>query len=194
MIRKLAEKIVDAQIARHRLSPSDIEVYQYGYELVLNLFINVLLTLVIGVLFSKVLSVFLFFGSYSALRVFAGGYHARNHEKCLVVSIVITIVVCLILCGIPQSMFLLLTVINLLISIPVIWLLVPVEDFNKPLSKNERVVYRKKARTILLVQSIISLVAAAAGLYAQSYILSLSVFILCITLLMGIAKNKASTG
>lgn len=190
MVSKLAEKFVNWQIQNSSIKNADAELYRYGYELVFSLLFNLGIAAVIAAAFSAYYEVLIFYTAYSGLRVFAGGYHARDHEKCMIMSGTIVILVCVVVGKVPQAMYLPCTMLHMLIAVPLIWKIVPVEDCNKPLDDKETAVYRKKARMILCMECAAALFCGLFGWRRSGYLISLSCFLLCVTLLMGFVKNK----
>lgn len=51
MIRKLAENVVTWQINRHFIKEEERGLYLYGYEILFNQIINILISIVLAVLF-----------------------------------------------------------------------------------------------------------------------------------------------
>lgn len=84
-MRKLAEMITYILVKEKFISREDIEIYQYGAELLLSTGINLLLILLLGSLFQSVNSGLIYFMILATLRTQAGGYHASTYLRCGIV-------------------------------------------------------------------------------------------------------------
>lgn len=150
MFIKLSEYITQ-QLEKGKIIQSDNrELYQYGFQQGLILLLNFVTSIVIGVIFGKVLESILLLAAYIPLRSYAGGHHSDSSEKCYAVSTLITIVWMLIIkfLMLPTSCW----GIILLIGTVICFLLSPVENHQKPLDEYEIRVYRKRALIVLAVE------------------------------------------
>ena len=157
MFEVLSERITEWLLANEAIPREDKEIYRYGIQQGMIALVNLGTTMIIGMVFGKLLESLLFMTAYIPLRSFAGGYHAKTAVRCYFFSIVMISAVLWGMRYVTYSSLIFgwLTA----ISGSVIWFLVPVEDRNKPLDDVEKVVYRKRARGIVLAESILSLLA-----------------------------------
>lgn len=85
MIRNLAEKIGHSLI--HGGMPEEnFEIYAYGAECFLNLFISEILLLTFGLFTHRLPEILLWDISFMLLRRQIGGYHAHSHFSCIICS------------------------------------------------------------------------------------------------------------
>ena len=82
---KIAESLTNSGV----ITTEDRELYEYGLHHGLLMIINLLTTVVIGLLFKMVWQSFVFMIAYIPLRTYAGGYHAKTQFRCYLLSIVI---------------------------------------------------------------------------------------------------------
>ena len=136
------------------ITSDEIEIYQYGFDLIVKIIIHTFLILIIGFLFGHFLEMVSFLVTYAWLREYAGGYHARTSKGCYYCTILVTIFV-LVMFFIFRQLNVGLICICMLISGIVIWRGSPQEAPTKPLSEKEKVIYRKKTRSILLCLAVI---------------------------------------
>lgn len=152
----MTEKVVDTfiryQIKRGMILDEDVSVYRYGYMLLLETAVNIILSVGIGFVMNDVLSVLIFLLSFMTLRSYAGGYHANRTWKCMLLSN-FCVFITLLLGSITNSLNCtgILLVLDAFASIS-IYLLAPVSSENKILSSNERKVYKKVVFYILIFQ------------------------------------------
>lgn len=181
---KIAESLTNSGI----ITTEDKELYEYGLHHGLLMIINLLTTVVIGLLFKMVWQSFVFMIAYIPLRTYAGGYHAKTQFRCYLLSIVIMLAA---LFGIKQIPWTGSIGIGLtLCAIGIILYFSPVEDKNKPLSSMEVKVYGKRARIILFLEIIILLIMMILKQQQVAYCIAAEFVALSIMLIFGALKNK----
>lgn len=177
------DKYVNMLIDNGIIENEDREIYSYGLKQGILMILNIIITIVIGLLLQMMWQSILFMISYIPLRIYAGGYHARTQLKCFWYSILLIFVVLLAIKFIPWTSFIILGL--ALISGTIVYLLAPVEDQNKPLSKSEVKVYKIRARTILFLELVSILILITNNMYAEGVCLLLSIIILSVMLIVG---------
>ena len=187
MFEVLSERVTDWLLENEAFPREDKEIYRYGIQQGMIALLNLGTTMVIGVVFGELLESILFMAAYIPLRSFAGGYHAKTAVRCYFFSIVMMGAVLWVMryatcsgliCGCLTA-----------ISGSVIWFLVPVEDRNKPLDDVEKVVYRKRARGMVLAESILLLFAILCNGERLGMCITLVLCVLALMLLLGKWKN-----
>lgn len=187
MFIKLSEYITQ-QLEKGKIIQSDNrELYKYGFQQGLILLLNFATSIVIGVIFGKVLESILLLAAYIPLRSYAGGHHSDSSEKCYVVSTLITVIWMLILkfLILPTSCW----GIILLIGTVVCFVFSPVENLQKPLDEDETRVYRKRALIVLAVEICLwTCLTFIVQTFVQ--VIPLSIFTEAMMLIMGKMKNS----
>lgn len=148
MFTKITEKIV-GNMEKHNMIQTDrISIYKYGINQMLNMLLNIVTFLVIGLIFHMTLETIIFTAAYIPLRTYAGGFHAKTPFKCWIVSAVMLIAV------LPAIKYANLYIFDILAlaGIAVIIILSPVEDKNKPLDELEKKVYKKRCLLTLAAE------------------------------------------
>lgn len=187
MFYKTSVYIADILEQQNKFAPEDKEVYRYGIQQGLNLTLNILTTIVIGVLCNMVYSSILFLVCYMPLRSFCGGYHAKTHLRCYIYSVIM--ITSILLVAKYVAFNIVLYEILVLISLIIILLLSPVEDENKKLDSVEIRVFRKRAYIIAFLEVIICHIFLITHLTNSYKILSTVLFSLSILMIMGQVKN-----
>lgn len=181
---KIAESLTNSGI----ITTEDKELYEYGLHHGLLMIINLLTTVVIGLLFKMVWQSFVFMLAYIPLRTYAGGYHAKTQFRCYLLSIVIMLAA---LFGIKQIPWTSSIGIGLtLCAVGIILYLSPVEDKNKPLNQVEVKVYGNRARLILFIEIVVMLVMIVLKQQQVAYCIAAEFVALSIMLILGFMKNK----
>ena len=60
----------------------ELEVYQYGFEVIFSTIVGIMLTLIVGLLYHKIWLSLLYNAIFSLLRQKTGGYHANTYLTC----------------------------------------------------------------------------------------------------------------
>lgn len=149
MIQLISNNITDKLIENGTIDYEDREIYTYGLHQGMTMILNIATTIIMGILFKMIWQSIIFMMAYIPLRSYAGGYHAKTQIRCHMFSIILITLALLGIKMIQWTYFICLIVSFL--SGAIIILLAPVQDINKPLDQNEKTVYRKRTRIILVV-------------------------------------------
>lgn len=169
MIERFSVALSQAWVEAGIVDSGDESLYRYGLELLLSTAINIVLIAIISVAFGHPWAFLPYLISFMPLRSFAGGYHARTHWLCILVS-----------AGLYTISLLFVVLMNLgenvvgciVVGVAVVittWVLAPVSSENKPLSAFERRRSRRISRGIaasLLAMDVIFAMARATAYLA----------------------------
>jgi len=187
MFSGVIEKYVDSLAMNGKCKIEDKELIIYGIHSMIEYTFNIFSTVVLGFLFGLVVESLVFLASFSFIRTYAGGYHARTALRCYFISIGIVFFVLLALrAGIINNVFSFLLV---ALATPIVLTLSPIQDINKPLDKSEIKVYRKRSYILLAINILIFLLSHILGFYFISHTISIAMFVLSIALILGKIKN-----
>ena len=89
MIEKIVNNLLDTQIKSGLLKDETIPIYRYGYTLLIEVTINVILSLLIGFALGEIGIVILFNLIFIPLRGFCGGWHAGKSWLCTMTSAIV---------------------------------------------------------------------------------------------------------
>ncbi|KOR26000.1 accessory gene regulator ArgB-like protein [Clostridium sp. FAM 1755] len=187
MVLSISEKIVDKLIDGNIIEREDKDLYTYGFHQGFLIIFNILTAIAIGLLFKMVWESLVFLMTYIPLRSYAGGYHARTPLRCYMFSLIIIIMVLLGIKFIYWNSII--CIIVTFCAASIIFALQPVEDENKPLDKKERVVYKKRTKSILLVLIGIGLVFWFFDNEQISITIIMALFVIAFMLILGKIKN-----
>ena len=125
------------------------EIVQYGMQRGKVMLVTVLVTLILGLLMRMFWQSVVFLFSFSSIRRYAGGYHAKSQKACYVVSLLaLFLAFCYIKYVTPNIYF---SILLQIICTIIIFLLAPVETENKKLDKAEIQKYRDATRIRLVI-------------------------------------------
>jgi accessory gene regulator B len=169
------------------IDKEDIEIYEYGLEILLLTIFEVVSIIVISIFLNKLFVTLLFLLSFCVLRLFAGGYHAKTSGRCYLEFLAVYTIYL-----ITQYLSLPLTVVPIAfsaISELVILLYAPVDHENKRLSRETA----KRCRLIsILVVSVETLAVVILFLIKShfTYCISLGQLAAAISLLVVKIKER----
>lgn len=147
------ERWANSLVQKGIVSREDEELYSYGLRQSWLFLLNVSTALVIGWLMDALTACILFMVCYVPLRRMAGGYHARTPFRCYLLGIVLITAALAAIKWLPWTMKG--ALITAAIASVVIWRLAPVEDENKPLDEEEREMFQKRARQIVIIELLV---------------------------------------
>lgn len=169
MLKSIAEEITVALAANDIIKMDEMEAYNYGLELLIPKVILYAAILIVSLITNTFLISLSFVVMLMALRRYAGGFHCKTAETCLLFSFLIYL---LALFGydfvhyIPQIAYALSSVFSAIIVL----IFAPVEDVNRPLEGNEKVQYRLKAMVSLVIILLAELASVVFQLKTLSYV------------------------
>lgn len=125
------------------------EIVQYGMQRGKVMLVTVLVTLILGLLMGMFWQSVVFLLSFSSIRRYAGGYHAKSQKTCYAVSLLaLFLAFCYIKYVTPNICF---SILLQIICTITIFLLAPVETENKKLDTAEIEKYRDCTRIRLVI-------------------------------------------
>ncbi|MCL2222628.1 MAG: accessory gene regulator B family protein [Oscillospiraceae bacterium] len=181
--KNAARKTCDWLVRSGGIEDSKRVVYEFGLDKLYTSLANFAIASIIGFMFGVFLQTALFFGVYIALRVYAGGYHAKSPTICFFVSFLILIpfVIAIRYYHLWNTPIVFWTV--LLISVVTLVLLGTVENQNKLLDSMEKKVYRRR---LLRNLTVIVAIAVTLSILSQG---SYAVAVLCGVMLTAITAG-----
>jgi len=147
MSKKAAASFAEYGIIAER----DKDVYAYCFELLFATLFNLFAVVAVSAVSKTLRETTLYLLAFIPLRQVAGGYHAKNHSRCFV-----------ILMGVYGAFLLLLGNLGLWHMRVVIWIclplsglaifiLAPIDDPNKPISHEEKIMFGKRSRASVAI-------------------------------------------
>lgn len=151
MLPVLSEKLSSYFVRSKIIRQEDKEIYSYSVEVLLATVINFAMLYAIAFIMGRVWETTLFIAGFVPLRSLAGGYHAKNHLRCLMVLLFTYIGFLAAVYLIPHELYLPVNIGCVCVSIICVWLLSPVGDKNKPLSASEKKHFRIRSRAVIFI-------------------------------------------
>lgn len=141
-----------------------------------------------GFLTNSLIEIIVFMLAFQPLRMYCGGYHAKTKISCAFSSVLMMVSIIILSKVVPIGILPILSAVGTLLSSTVILWLAPLGSPNKSLDEDEKSVYKKRSRFVL----ILILIAAAIAFVAQAYkcLFMLSLGVLAVSFLLVLGKIK----
>lgn len=163
MITNWGEKIARRLAASGTILSEDIDLYGYGFFLLLSsalyLFVVAIFGSVLGIFWESILFYFMF----SILREYAGGIHAKTERGCMLSTILALLLSTVGIRGMLQAEHSTIAMMFLIVGCAVVFFFSPMDVQEKPLSINDRLYYQRISRWLASAYALLGIWAAAAG-------------------------------
>lgn len=171
MIQMIVNALVNKQLQHHTMTDEDEKIYRYGYILLCEVFLNLIIALVIGIVFAKFNIIMFFLGMYIPLRSFCGGWHADKIWKCTVISNAILLLQVYGLEKLLNHLSIGMMLVIFFLNMICIYFMAPVETKMKKISHEEKQIYRSRIKLICTLHLVIMLAVILGN--AKEFIFSM---------------------
>lgn len=171
-MNRISNKIISLLCENNIIERDKQELYTYALEILLQSILHFSTAIIIGLIYGMAFESFLMFLSFSLVRRFAGGLHAKSPLKCYFTSIAAIMLMLLLISVFTKwendiAFYSVLAISNL-----TIWIASPIESSNKKLSYKEKKVF--KAISIVLSSIITALAVMIYEIFAVNFGISLA--------------------
>ena len=188
MLQVITERITEQFVQNGIVKETEKEIYEYGIRNGIVILANILVILVIGVVLSDLSEMLFFCVSYHMLRSYAGGFHLSTHARCFLFSIPMYGFSAWFIRFIAVPLYM--TGLVLLGAGILFFCLAPVEHKNKPLDREEKEVYGKRARRIFLLVAMLVLMLRIIGQIELANAGLLAIVLTSVFMLVGKASGQ----
>ena len=155
------------------------EVIKYGGGMLINIIIGVVADVAIAVYMGMLKKGVVFLMLLLLFRQYCAGYHMKNHNKCIVASIIIYFLQLMLIKNLKVTISV--QIVMLIFALVIILMLAPVDNINNKMNYEEKNYLKKKIRVILIIELF---------LYAIFIVLSKTdyglIVVLCIDIVAGL--------
>lgn len=170
MISKLSGKITKCLLKRELISCEDEELYNYGLFMIISYLMFFVIAILFGVALNIVIPVIIFYVSFSLVRNFSGGIHAKSEIICDIITTTLIVISEIIIKIFIFYDLIWITSVVLVISAISLCSIKPISSSQKEISQSEKICFHKKV--IVLVIS--SLILAIVGMYLEKHSITIS--------------------
>lgn len=193
-MENLSKKITNYIIGLGVISKESYAIYQYGFQLGLEMFSCFIVSLFIAIYMNMIIEFLLSTIIFIFLRSYAGGIHMNSFIGCFICSISVQTLILLINSRYPMTIQVSWLVI--LLSVPIIVNFSPVESVNKELDECEKLYCKEKTMKILWGLVIFSFCLTLFNIYDIVSLIALTILVVLLTQFLGILKynNQRNSG
>ncbi len=193
-MNRISSKIISLLCENNILERDKQELYTYALEILFQSILHFSTAVIIGCVFCMALESFLMFLSFSLVRRFAGGLHAKTPLRCYFTSIAAILSMLFLIWIFTKWENDVAYYIILFISNLTIWIASPIESSNKPLSYKEKKIFKGVSIALSSIITVIAvmiyeLVAVNVGV-SLSFGLVLTALVLNSTLIQNMLASK----
>lgn len=149
--------ILEKLCIKNIIKEEDREVYCFGLKLFLATVFKALGIMVIAIFTGLIKETVVFILYFSGLRIQAGGYHAKTVLNCFIGTLILVFASIALVKILPMSYQQYYILISMVASIFLVFLYAPLESENKPLNREEKIIYRHRSLQTVIIGSIIIL-------------------------------------
>lgn len=189
MITNWGKKIARKLAASGTISPEEIDLYGYGFFLLLSSTLYLIVVAIFGSAFGILWESIVFYFLFSILRGYAGGIHAKTEYGCMLSTILALLLSTMGIWGMLQAEHLTMAMILLIVGCAVVFLFSPLDVPEKPLSAEDWRHYRRISRWLAAAYALLGIWAEAAD-WPILYPLAASAALEGILLLAGTMNQK----
>ncbi len=172
------------------IGENDLEVYRFGLECILLKALHIISYLLIGLWTGEILSLMTSATVLIPIRRKSGGYHAKTRMGCYIFSC--CTVFLLSLCN-KITFYFVFSIAGLTVADTLILLFAPVENENRELEVDERLLFGRQARRMLVIaNSVIAVIYLTGKSLFLAHWLSNGVIFAGMLLFMGMYKQGLS--
>lgn len=191
MIAEMGKKVAVSFLKNNVITKEEVDVYQYGAELVISQTFATVAILGMGIALGKFQETVIYYLAYTFLRVYAGGFHASCYRNCNLIYLLSYFFINIIISCFEKETLALFLLIGVFVSDIVIIVLAPVADIHKKLELEEIKKYKYIVRRILLLINclIVSIYLFVPELQDEMLYAMSAICEIAILLIIGSIKN-----
>lgn len=179
MARKMSSFFIEKGIIQNE----EQEIYDYSFEVFFSTVTEFLFIIITAFATDRMVETMFYVLGFIPMRRVAGGYHAKTHFRCFCI-LALTYFLFLVVLSFANTInvFFVLSLL-LLVNLTVFFILAPIEDKNRPISKEERYSFKKKSRVFVVLYSISAVFLFLVSLETCAFCMTLGVFAVASSLL-----------
>lgn len=183
MSEKISRFIVNVLIDGKKVNINQRNLYEYCFNTIIEIAINVISAIIIGIVCHKLIEVFIFMAIFFPLRTFCGGFHCETSSGCYIMSMIF-LIVAIIVFPFLQSLSQTFWIISAIVNYMIVLLLSPVGGVHKKIFDNDKKRMKTTALIITAFIYILELFLYRSG-NAYFYLIALTALLSLISMVIG---------
>lgn len=188
MLSSLTEILVNQAICDDYIEEEQHDEYAYALNLLFNVLIADISTVIIGVSMHMVWECVLYWIIYKTMRKYCGGFHFSTSLKCYLSSCIMCPIVLLTIQCAPYNVLAWSSI--AVLATLALFIFSPVAAMNKPLDEQETVMFGRIARIIISVIISAYIIAVISDCYIIAKIISLAIVSVAVFAVIGKIQLK----
>jgi len=187
-MERLAKQIMQYINEEFSVSKPEQEILQFGIEAAIEIAINIVVSFLILWKMQMIVEGIIFFAVFIPTRMLAGGYHSKGYWQCLIFSSVTLIMVMTLskyVHFVKEILIILILLMELLIG-----MLGPIVNAERPVTRNEYIIFTKKLAKVFVVIAFFSIGLSCTKYYNLLNIVFLSLCLIFCSSILGKIKYK----
>lgn len=189
MITKMSSYVTEVLIEGNVIKEEERNLYLYCVEGLVETLGNLLLTIVLGIIFGKLIDTILFLLIFIPLRTLAGGYHAKSGNVCFILSIFLFLGVILTADYFQVFFESIWSAKHFVLSSLCVLLIAPVDCKNKRAGSEKKKKLRKQIFSFTSLISVVYLCMFWAGKWQYCFVISNCMLVIALLLIFGYLEN-----
>ncbi len=191
MLTYMAKRVSSFFICINVIKEDDRDIYDYCFEILLSTVINLMALVFLALVSDSVMVTIWFMIGFIAIRTTSGGFHAETHVGCFLILICSYIACLTPVLLLHEDVQMIITVVNDVVSFLLVIIFSPVEDCNKPFTKEEYKKFKVVSNISIIVMTVISLVLIFCFEKEKwGFSVSLGMLVVSLSLVAGTLKNR----
>ena len=187
-MKQISEKLTQYVIRSGVVPPESYPVYQYGFQVGLELFCSFVICCIVAILLNMILEFIIFTVIFMMLRTYAGGVHLEKFASCLVCSVGVQTLILIIDDSVKVSLSA--SWVIILISSILVIKNSPVESENKELSHMEKKSLKKITKKVVFGIILFTIICSLLGTDRIVFLIALVFVAVTISQYIGLLKYR----
>ena len=165
IINNLAQSSLKNGIIREE----DLAIYRYGMKHLFLMPIYFCSYLIIGIATQNLFGLMIYLCFFTAIRVFAGGFHMQHRSSCFVGTMIIVAVTSMVLREYERVISLSVWMLLVVAGYTLIMLLAPIDSEKRIFDEQEKIHFRKASVVIANIELVLFIITVVSKTYSVAF-------------------------
>lgn len=186
-MERIAAALTDYLVEKNAIFKDDYEIYKYGFLTGIEMLICIVICFFIAIRMDMIDIFCVFFLVFFSLRSFVGGFHMNSYVACLFCSCIVFYIMLLSVKYYPidKNYSIILSGCEIIL----IYYMNPVENINRPVDENEKILFTQRIHQILIIISLVIIVMYVVNSCDYLTTITYTLTIVIISMFLGKMKN-----
>ena len=157
MMNQLAQKLSSFFVFHGLIFSDEQHIYTYCFEIILSSIFAWGSVICIAILANLIFPTVLYMGGFFLFRSLSGGYHAKTHLNCYLLSLTTYLLFLFTAKFLPVSTYWIISIAFIVVASPTLFFIAPVDHKNNPFADDKKKQLKTKIRILLFIYLFIML-------------------------------------